>query len=173
MDPVKRLFLEGGPVMATIAIASIAAWTLIFFKWADLSARRDPAALLQDVKGDGSREKQSASLTPAVEAEKARMEQGLGPIAALAALLPLLGLLGTVLGMLETFGVIRGHGMGDARLLAGGIRQALLTTQAGLFAAVPVVLGLQYLRSMASKLSDALSLQAHRMDSAEEAGGAA
>ena len=51
----------------------------------------------------------------------------------------MLGLLGTVLGMLVTFGVIQSHGTGEPALLANGIRQALLTTQAGLWAALPLL----------------------------------
>jgi biopolymer transport protein ExbB/TolQ len=55
-----------------------------------------------------------------------------------AAVLPLLGLLGTVLGMLLSFEVIQVYGTSQPRLLAGGIGQALITTQAGLWTAVPV-----------------------------------
>ena len=51
---------------------------------------------------------------------------------------PLLGLLGTVTGMIGTFGLITEHGTGDARLLSGGISEALLTTQFGLMVAIPV-----------------------------------
>ena len=52
--------------------------------------------------------------------------------------MPLLGLLGTVLGMLLSFEVIQIYGTSQPRLLAGGIGQALITTQAGLWTAVPV-----------------------------------
>ena len=53
---------------------------------------------------------------------------------------PLLGLLGTVTGMIGTFGVITEHGTGDPRLLSGGISEALLTTQFGLMVAIPALL---------------------------------
>ncbi len=58
-------------------------------------------------------------------------------IAVLAAIAPLLGLLGTVLGMIETFDVISVFGTGNARAMAGGISVALITTQTGLLVAIP------------------------------------
>jgi biopolymer transport protein ExbB len=64
----------------------------------------------------------------------------LGIIASLAAAVPLLGLLGTVIGMVETFDVISTFGTGNARAMAGGISVALITTQTGLVIAVPGVL---------------------------------
>jgi len=60
-----------------------------------------------------------------------------GIIALLASIAPLLGLLGTVGGMIKTFSVIAEFGTGNARALAGGISEALLTTQTGLVVAVP------------------------------------
>jgi biopolymer transport protein ExbB len=59
-------------------------------------------------------------------------------IGTLANVLPLLGLLGTVLGMLMSFEVIQSYGRSQPQLLTGGISQALITTQAGLWTAVPV-----------------------------------
>ena len=74
----------------------------------------------------------------AMKAQTARFGCGLRLVGTLAAVLPLLGLLGTVLGMLLSFEVIQAHGTSQPRLLAGGIGQALITTQAGLWTAVPV-----------------------------------
>ena len=61
-------------------------------------------------------------------------------IAVLAAVAPLLGLLGTVLGMIETFDVIALFGTGNSRALASGISVALITTQTGLLVAIPGLL---------------------------------
>jgi len=74
----------------------------------------------------------------AVKAQTVRLGSGLWMVGTFAAVLPLLGLLGTVLGMLLSFEVIQAHGTSQPRLLAGGIGQALITTQAGLWTAVPV-----------------------------------
>lgn len=61
----------------------------------------------------------------------------LAAIAVLASVAPLLGLLGTVLGMIQTFDVISVFGTGNARAMAGGISVALVTTQSGLIIAIP------------------------------------
>lgn len=65
------------------------------------------------------------------------IKQEVGTIAMLAGIAPLLGLLGTVGGMIKTFTVIAEFGTGNAKALAGGISEALLTTQTGLVIAVP------------------------------------
>ena len=74
-----------------------------------------------------------------INAQTARLSGSLRLVGTLAAVLPLLGLLGTVLGMLLSFEVIQVHGTSQPRLLAGGIGQALITTQTGLWTAVPVL----------------------------------
>ena len=53
---------------------------------------------------------------------------------------PLLGLLGTVTGMINTFQIITLYGAGDARMMSGGISEALITTQLGLAVAVPIMI---------------------------------
>lgn len=67
------------------------------------------------------------------------LERGLTTLALLAAVAPLLGLLGTVTGMITTFKVITQVGTGDPGMMAGGISEALLTTQFGLMVAVPIM----------------------------------
>lgn len=73
--------------------------------------------------------------------EEPLLERSSGIIATCAAVAPLLGLLGTVSGMIETFGVVSSFGTGDPKLLSGGISVALVTTQLGLLVAVPLILG--------------------------------
>ena len=65
------------------------------------------------------------------------LNRHLSVIAVLAAIAPLLGLLGTVTGMVATFDALTLFGTGNARALAGGISEALITTQAGLLVAIP------------------------------------
>jgi len=69
--------------------------------------------------------------------QKSYLEKLTGTIAMLAAIAPLLGLLGTVTGMIKTFDVISTFGTGNARALAAGISEALITTETGLVLAVP------------------------------------
>jgi len=72
--------------------------------------------------------------------EASRLNRGLPLVAMLAAVSPLLGLLGTVTGMIETFQSITLFGTGDPKLMSGGISQALVTTELGLVVAIPLVL---------------------------------
>ena len=68
-----------------------------------------------------------------------RLEGSLPTIAIIGSLLPMLGLLGTVTGMIEVFEVIAIQGSGEAQEMANGISQALLTTASGLIIAIPVI----------------------------------
>ena len=73
-------------------------------------------------------------------AERPTLERLLPALNVIAAVAPLLGLLGTVTGMIGTFQLITEHGTGDPRMLSGGISEALLTTQFGLIVAIPALL---------------------------------
>jgi len=74
----------------------------------------------------------------AVIREIPKLQSGLSIIKILAVTAPLLGLLGTVTGMIQTFQAITLFGTGDPKLMAGGISQALMTTVLGLIAAIPL-----------------------------------
>lgn len=76
----------------------------------------------------------------ALLAEAQGLQRGLGMILVLAGVAPLLGLLGTVSGMIDLFAVIGDRGASAASSLSGGISEALVTTQAGLIAAIPLLL---------------------------------
>ena len=74
-----------------------------------------------------------------------QMERFLNTLGTIAAITPLLGLLGTVFGMIRMFGILT-HGVGDANQLAGGIGEALITTAAGLCVAIPALMFYRYFR---------------------------
>jgi biopolymer transport protein ExbB len=75
-----------------------------------------------------------------------RLERFLNTLGTIAVVSPLLGLLGTVVGMIRMFLDILGHGVGDANQLAGGIGEALVSTAAGLLVAIPALIFHRYLR---------------------------
>jgi biopolymer transport protein ExbB len=79
-------------------------------------------------------------LDEAVLKETPRIERGITIIKVFAAVAPLMGLLGTVTGMIETFQSITLYGAGDPKVMAGGISQALMTTVLGIVAALPLIL---------------------------------
>lgn len=73
-----------------------------------------------------------------------KLERFLNTLGTIATITPLLGLLGTVVGMIKVFAAIVSHGVGDPAVLAGGISVALITTAAGLSVAIPCVIFHRY-----------------------------
>lgn len=88
-----------------------------------------------------------------------KVERGIGTIKLLAVLSPLLGLLGTVTGMILTFQSITLFGTGDPKLMAGGISQALMTTVMGLCCAIPLLLCHNFISSRSQRLVQILEEQ--------------
>ncbi len=80
------------------------------------------------------------------------MERYLDTLGTIAAVTPLLGLLGTVIGMVKVFTAITTHGVGNPTVLAGGIAEALITTAAGLTVAIPALIGYRYYRNKIDSL---------------------
>lgn len=91
------------------------------------------------------RETVDSILQEAILREVPRLERFLSVLHVFAAISPLLGLLGTVTGMIATFHVITLFGTGDPRLMAGGISEALITTMLGLSVAIPIMLAHTFL----------------------------
>lgn len=81
-----------------------------------------------------------------------QLERYLNTLGTIAAITPLLGLLGTVVGMIRVFNVMTLRGVGDPSALAGGIGEALITTAAGLLVAIPSVVFYRYLRGRVDEL---------------------
>lgn len=105
-----------------------------------------------DRHGNSNADELARFLDEAILAELPECRKGLGSLAVLATIAPLLGLLGTVAGMIETFQAITAYGNSDPQVLSSGISQALLTTKFGLIAAVPLML----LHSLLTSKSDSI-----------------
>ncbi|MEJ8569044.1 MotA/TolQ/ExbB proton channel family protein [Elongatibacter sediminis] len=99
-------------------------------------------------------------LDEAILRETAPIETGLAFIKVLYVVAPLLGLLGTVVGMIATFQMITLFGTGDPRMMAGGISTALVTTVLGLVVAIPLTLLHSFLQGKAKSLIQTLEEQA-------------
>jgi biopolymer transport protein ExbB len=165
---MSELFDQGGLVLAAIAALSVVAWFVLIGQWLDLRRcerccraweRRDlgrgdgpracaaaPARvdivgrlLHEGAHGDPRRFFAFENLESALDAEGRVLLRHLALGGEFAALTPLLGLLGTILGMLQTFGVLAVHGARDVGGFAEGISHALVTTEAGLIAALPIL----------------------------------
>jgi biopolymer transport protein ExbB len=177
-------FRQGGWIMLPLVATSVVLWTMVVDRWREFAVldRGDPETkeLIALATGSGSvpegndlglrtrlvrdflREK---SGVPRLDREilgqvssqlKQSLEMRLAAIAVLAAVAPLLGLLGTVLGMVETFNVISVFGTGNSRAMASGISIALITTQTGLLVAIPGMLMSNRLNSKAKRLKTKL-----------------
>ena len=86
------------------------------------------------------------------KAEALELKKYIGLLHTIASVSPLLGLLGTVSGMIKVFSTISVEGVGDPASLATGISEALITTAAGLTVAIPTFLGQRYLAGRAERL---------------------
>ncbi len=115
--------------------------------------------LAADAVSPGDEELLQLKLDEAILAEIPALERGNGLIKLLAAISPLLGLLGTVTGMILTFQAISLYGTGDPKLMAGGISQALVTTVLGLVVAIPLLFGHNFVATLARSIIQRLDEQ--------------
>ncbi len=162
---LEEYLSAGGVVMGPLIMVSLVMWLLImdrtlFFRrlylrnmssktaWEHIREGRIPNAaqyrgavslLVTEFVGrrTGVEELDRHILDEAVVRLNRRLTDYLAIIGVLAAIAPLLGLLGTVTGMIATFDVMAVFGTGNAKAMAGGISEALITTQTGLLVAIP------------------------------------
>jgi biopolymer transport protein ExbB len=97
------------------------------------------------------------------------LERFLNTLGTIAGVSPLLGLLGTVTGIIKSFNAIQAGGMGDPRALSGGIAEALICTAAGLVVAIPSLVAYRLLRSKVDGIVIAMEKDAMRLADALEA----
>jgi len=97
------------------------------------------------------------------------LERFLNTLGTIAGVSPLLGLLGTVTGIIRAFNAIQAGGMGDPRALSGGIAEALIATAAGLCVAIPALISYRYLRGRVDGIVVEMEKHAIRMADALEA----
>jgi len=149
---------QGGNIGYAVIIALILGLVIGVYKWVTLTltqmavagqARSKKASkgnplgrimLAYEANQNADPETLQLKLEDAVLKELPKLEGGLNFVKVLAAVAPLMGLLGTVTGMIRTFQAITLFGAGDPKLMAGGISEALVTTALGLIAAIPLLL---------------------------------
>ncbi len=128
----------------------------------DKTPGRNPLGRIMEVYYDNKHvdtETLGHKLDEAILREVNPLQRGLGTIAILAAVTPLLGLLGTVTGIIETFQSITLFGTGDPKLMSAGISEALVTTVLGLLAAIPLLLIHSFLSSKSNAVIQVLDQQ--------------
>ncbi len=97
------------------------------------------------------------------------LERFLTTLGTIAAIAPLMGLLGTVAGIIKSFNAITIVGLGDPRALSGGIAEALICTAAGLGVAIPSLVAFRHLRSRVDRIAVAIEKDAMQIADAVEA----
>ena len=139
-----QVLAAGGWVMPFIVVCSVLALAICIERHFALNKQRiAPPHLLatvwQQLRGEGLDAQKLKALRQGEAASHVihRLERYLNALGTIAAITPLMGLLGTVVGMISVFTEITTHGTGNANALAGGISEALLTTAAGLAVAIP------------------------------------
>ena len=176
----------GGPVMLPLALVSLVMWVLIvdrllFFRRLqrrNMTRRNalehvrnsrlpDPRHFRGAVsllvaeflrRRSGERRLDRHILDETVRTLNRSLDDYLALIGVLAAVAPLLGLLGTVIGMLATFDVLAVFGTGNAKAMAGGISEALITTQTGLLVALPGLYMKGFLQRRAQTLQQRIAV---------------
>jgi biopolymer transport protein ExbB len=108
-------------------------------------------------------------LDEAIMRESSSLEKMLWAIKVVSVVAPLMGLLGTVTGMIKTFQAITLFGAGDPKMMAGGISEALVTTMLGLIAAIPLVLLYDTLANSTRRVIDILDEQSAGLIAARSA----
>ena len=158
LPEIREFFEAGGPVLWGILMVTIIMWTLIierfwFFQYL-LPQKRleiiDEWGLINN-KGDWFSMRMRDQMISEVSTETKRF---LLTIETMMQILPLLGLLGTVVGMIKVFDVMTFFGTGNARLMASGVSQATIPTMAGLVAAIS---GLYIANLLKRKADDEIS----------------
>ncbi len=128
--------------------------TLEFLKSKKGSAARMLKATVRNI--DKDREHIEDVIAESILHESTRLDKLSSTILIIAAVSPLLGLLGTVTGMIATFEIITEFGTGDPKLLSGGISIALVTTELGLIVAIPLLLAGNLLNGWAESIKDSM-----------------
>ena len=177
-SPIERVKEDGGPVGYVIIGVGILGLLLCFWKAfvlyttggkisrqlkSDSANKGNPLGRVMAIyteNPDTDIETLELKLDEAILRESAPLETGLSFIKVLYVVAPLLGLLGTVVGMIATFQMITLFGTGDPRMMAGGISTALVTTVLGLVVAIPLTILHSFLQGKSKALIQVLEEQA-------------
>jgi biopolymer transport protein ExbB len=123
----------------------------------DTSLGRVLVPILDHAAENASRASAEKAVEEAMLKEVPDLERRISTLGVIGSAAPLLGLLGTVAGMITLFKVITVYGTNDPKLLAGGISEALITTETGLIIAIPVMLLHNFLTSRLTRIQDDMS----------------
>jgi biopolymer transport protein ExbB len=186
------IVIRGGLVMIPLLTASVIALTVILERlvfWRRLRVRKhEPGILALVAEGDllqatrvastsrhpvahvlgaGIAAKHlspSSAMQAAAQVEVSQARRYLPILDTVITLAPLLGLLGTITGMISAFGIVSEAGLGQPQAITGGIAEALIATATGLLIAIMTLIPYNYFRSKVEQLTDALEEQSTRLE---------
>ena len=133
---------KGGAIVYILIALNIIGFTIILWKFFTLPRKN---AIISKIK---SRVTINSSVSSQIEYEVKKLESGLTIIKNIAMVSPLLGLLGTVIGVYKSFEAITQNGLGDPTIFSNGIGIALITTIAGLIVAIPHQIAYNHFNAM-------------------------
>ncbi len=186
------ILMKGGIVMIPLLASSLISLTVILerlYFWRRLRAREVSATILA-LASEGKREDAlrvaSSSRHPvarvllaglhyqgraprtameaAAQAERRHLQRSLPVLDTIITLAPLLGLLGTITGMISAFGIVSEAGLGQPHAITGGVAEALIATATGLFIAIMTLIPYNYFRAKVERLTDFMEEQATRLE---------
>jgi len=156
-DVLLGFMTKGGDVLWLIGALLFVMWVLIFERvwYLKFGWKADVAEVIAKWEGRSERKSWEAHQIRTMLISKSRMEinRYLPEIKTMVALCPLLGLLGTVTGMIEVFNIMAVTGGGDAKSMAGGVQMATIPTMAGMVAALSGVFANTYVTQIAQRES--------------------
>jgi len=152
MDTLYSYFEQGGIIMYILLFLNVLGFSVMMYKFISIYIfKRKSDEYIDKLIKQLSLNGEKVSISRAkdhIEKDMLELESGLGIIKSIASIAPLLGLLGTVIGVLLSFKQISKVGLDDPSIFAGGISMALITTIAGLIVAIPHYIGYNFLISI-------------------------
>ena len=140
---------RGGIIVYILIFLNIIGFTIMFWKLVVIALSSNKRELLINeiikFSKDNNEEFKKDSIENFINRKIRKLEFGLNTVKIIASIAPLLGLLGTVIGVLESFDSITKSGLGDPSIFSSGISVALITTIAGLIVAIPHYIGYNYI----------------------------
>jgi biopolymer transport protein ExbB len=189
---IVGILAKGGLVMIPLLTASVISLAVIierFMFWRRLRKRENDTIILQFVEAGNVEQAQKLAnesrhpvarvllagleyrqLSPATameataQAELRRVKAYLPILDTIITLAPLLGLLGTITGMISAFGIVSETGLGQPTAITGGVAEALIATAAGLSIAIMTLIPYNYFRSQVEQLTERMEEQASRLE---------
>ena len=140
---------RGGIIVYILIFLNIIGFTIMFWKLVVIALFKNKREnLVSEIiifAKENSQEFKKDSIENFINRKIRKLEFGLNTVKIIASIAPLLGLLGTVIGVLESFDSITKSGLGDPSIFSSGISVALITTIAGLIVAIPHYIGYNYI----------------------------